>query len=69
MGSHVFRIPHLNAGERLLLRAIALLAPLSAAQYAWIVIQRVSTPLAPAIPIVAPVLVEQPRVAAAKRSA
>ncbi len=31
-----------------LLRGIAILAPLSAAQYAWIVIRRVNTPVAPA---------------------
>ncbi len=46
MGAHVFRIPYLNEIDRLLLEAIAVLAPLSAAQYAWIVIRRVSTPLA-----------------------
>jgi len=45
MGSHVFRVPHLAEIDRWLLRSIALLAPLSAAQYAWIVIRRVSTPL------------------------
>ena len=45
MGAHVFPIPHLAAINDVLLRLIAVLAPLSAAQYAWIVIHRVSTPL------------------------
>ncbi|ADW70688.1 CDP-alcohol phosphatidyltransferase family protein [Granulicella tundricola] len=48
MGGHVFAIPYLSTVTGLLLRAIAVLAPLSAAQYAWIVIQRVSTPVADA---------------------
>ncbi len=48
MASHVFSIPHLVAVDGVLLRVIAVLAPLSAAQYAWIVIQRISTPLDPA---------------------
>jgi cardiolipin synthase (CMP-forming) len=47
MASHVFSIPYLNQIDTLLLRATAILAPLSAAQYAWIVIRRVSTPLDP----------------------
>ena len=44
MASHVFPIPYLNQIDTFLLRAIAVLAPLSAAQYAWIVIRRVSAP-------------------------
>ena len=47
MGSHVFAVPHLPAINDVLLRAIAILAPLSAAQYAWIIVRRVSTPLEP----------------------
>jgi cardiolipin synthase len=49
MGSHVFTIPHLVQMVALLLKVIAVLAPVSAAQYAWIVIRRVSTPLSPTI--------------------
>ena len=45
MAGHVVAIPHLHGTVLLLLRSIAVLAPLSAAQYAWIVIQRISTPL------------------------
>jgi len=45
MASHVFAVPCLNQLDTLLLRATAVLAPLSAAQYAWIVIRRVSTPI------------------------
>lgn len=45
MGEHVFSIPYLSAITGALLRVIAVLAPLSAAQYAWIVIQRMSTPV------------------------
>ena len=44
MGGHVLAVPHLSGVTGVLLRAIAVLAPLSAAQYAWIVIRRVSTP-------------------------
>jgi cardiolipin synthase len=44
MAEHVFRIPYLHQVDFWLMRAIALLAPLSAAQYAWIVVRRVSTP-------------------------
>jgi cardiolipin synthase (CMP-forming) len=44
MGLHVFAIPYISQVDTLLLRAIAVLAPLSAAQYAWIVIRRVSAP-------------------------
>ena len=47
MTSHVFNVPHLAQVDALFLRAIAVLAPLSAAQYAWIVIRRVSTPIDP----------------------
>ena len=47
MAAHVFAIPYLSQTDTLLLRATALLAPLSAAQYAWIVIRRVSTPIDP----------------------
>jgi cardiolipin synthase len=36
--------------RRILLQTIALLAPLSAAQYAWIVIRRISTPTQPGAP-------------------
>lgn len=42
MGAHVFPIPHLMDAAQLLLKAIAVLAPLSAAQYAGIVIRRMS---------------------------
>ena len=42
MGAHVFRIPGLPMTLGIFLRAIAVLAPVSAAQYAWIVIRRVS---------------------------
>lgn len=45
MGGHVFAIPYLPLVTGWLLRAIAVLAPVSAAQYAWIVIRRVSAPL------------------------
>ena len=49
MGSHVFTVPYLNQIDWLLLRVIAVLAPLSAAQYAWIVIRRFSTPIEPVV--------------------
>ena len=42
MGAHVFHIPGLPAINAFLLKAIAVLAPVSAAQYAWIVIRRIS---------------------------
>ena len=45
MGSQVVRIPYLVEADNLMLKAIAVLAPVSAAQYAWIVIQRVSMPI------------------------
>jgi cardiolipin synthase len=44
MGLHVFTIPHLAALIGHMLQAIAVLAPISAAQYAWIVFRRVSMP-------------------------
>jgi len=47
MAAHVFAIPYINQLDTLLLRATAVLAPVSAAQYAWIVIRRVSTPIDP----------------------
>jgi cardiolipin synthase (CMP-forming) len=45
MASHVFAIPYLPQLIPTMLRVIAFLAPVSAAQYAWIVIRRVSTPI------------------------
>ena len=51
MGSHVFPIPHLMDAAQMLLRVIAFLAPISAAEYAWIVLRRMSAPHPPA-PIV-----------------
>lgn len=48
MASQVFTIHGLREVNDILLRMIAILAPLSAAQYAWIVIRRVSGP--PAAP-------------------
>jgi len=51
MGSHVRpigqAIPHLVDFVAYLLKAIAILAPISAAQYAWIVIRRISTAATP----------------------
>ena len=44
MGSHVFNIPHLTGFVAYALKAIAILAPIAAALYAWIVIRRISTP-------------------------
>ncbi len=44
MTSHVFDIPHIGQVDGLLMRLIAVLAPLSAAHYAWIVIRRISAP-------------------------
>ena len=49
MGAHVFPVPHLMQAAQILLRVIAFLAPLSAAEYAWIVIRRMSTPMAPEV--------------------
>ena len=45
VAGHVVTIPYMHAIVRVLLGAIAVLAPLSAAQYAWIVIQRISAPV------------------------
>ena len=47
MGSHVVTIPYLIQTDAVLLRVIAILAPLSAAHYAWIVIRRISSPIDP----------------------
>ena len=47
MGAQVWRVPGLPEVNLSLLRSIAVLAPLSAAQYAWIVIRRVSAPAEP----------------------
>jgi len=49
MGAQVWPIPHLPEVNSGLLRLIAVLAPLSAAQYAWIVVRRVSTPIEPSV--------------------
>lgn len=49
LGSHVFPIPHLMDAAQWLLRIIAFLAPISAAQYAWIVIRRMSAHSAPSV--------------------
>ncbi|SNS25314.1 cardiolipin synthase [Granulicella rosea] len=46
MAGQTFAIPGLKMVTDLLLKAIAVLAPLSAAQYAWIVIRRVNAPAA-----------------------
>jgi cardiolipin synthase len=43
MIGQVWQTPHLGTLRSVLLKAIAALAPLSAAQYAWIVIRRIST--------------------------
>ena len=40
VAGHVLRVPYLHPVTDVLLRAIAVLAPLSAAQYAWLVLQR-----------------------------
>ena len=47
MTSHVFPARHFAEVDGLLMRLIAVLAPVSAAQYAWIVIRRVSAPAEP----------------------
>lgn len=44
VGSHVIAIPNLMGAAQILLRLIAFLAPVSAAEYAWIVIRRISSP-------------------------
>ena len=43
----IFRSPMMAAAGAMLLRAIALLAPISAAEYAWIVIRRMNAPAEP----------------------
>ena len=45
MADQVWPIPHLPGIDWGLLRVIAVLAPVSAAQYAWIVVRRVSSPI------------------------
>ena len=52
MGAHVFTIPHLNQIDGVMLKIIAVLCPISAAQYAWIVIRKISTPIEPLPPAV-----------------
>jgi cardiolipin synthase len=52
MTCEVVTVPHLLELRDLLLKAIAVLAPVSAAEYAWIVFRRVQSP--PAVEIVAP---------------
>ncbi len=47
MGSHVVTVPYLVQTDAVLLRVIAILAPLSAAHYGWIVIRRISSPIDP----------------------
>ncbi len=49
MGSHVFDIPHFREALAWLLKGIAILAPISAAQYAWIVVRRIANPIPPPI--------------------
>ena len=44
MGQHVFHLPYLSAMLVQLLRVIAILAPVSAAEYAWIVVHRIARP-------------------------
>ena len=50
MGSHVFTIPYLYQIDNLLLRIIAVLCPISAAQYAWLVVRKISAPIEPLPP-------------------
>ncbi len=45
MASQVWAVPALADLDLWMLRLIAVLAPVSAAQYAWIVVRRVSTPI------------------------
>jgi cardiolipin synthase len=40
----IFHLPALKAAQGILLQTIAVLAPVSAAQYAWIVLHRINTP-------------------------
>ena len=51
MAGHVAIIPYIREVTSILLRGIAVLAPLSAAQYAWIVLRRVSTQVDAAAPV------------------
>jgi cardiolipin synthase (CMP-forming) len=45
----IFVSAHLATLKDILVRAIAVLAPLSAAQYAWIVFRRMNAPPAPTV--------------------
>ena len=49
MGSHVFDIPWLPGALQYLLKVIAVLAPISAAEYAWIVARRIAQPPPPQV--------------------
>jgi len=51
MSNKVFAIPGLPTLCGWLLESIAFLAPVSAAEYAWIVLRRISTPVPPAGPL------------------
>jgi cardiolipin synthase (CMP-forming) len=53
MGSNVFTIPYIGQFDSVLLRIIAVLCPVSAAQYAWIVIRKISRPIEPLPPAAA----------------
>jgi cardiolipin synthase len=44
MTCQVVEAPHLVELKGVLLKAIAILAPISAAEYAWIVLRRMHTP-------------------------
>jgi cardiolipin synthase (CMP-forming) len=44
LSEQAFHVPHIAAMRAVLVQSIAFLAPLSAAQYAWIVIQRMNSP-------------------------
>jgi cardiolipin synthase len=44
LSEQAFHVPHIAAVRAVLVQSIAFLAPLSAAQYAWIVIQRMNSP-------------------------
>jgi cardiolipin synthase len=50
MAAHVWTVPYLNDVTGALLNVVAVLAPLSAAQYAWIVVRKVSLPAESATP-------------------
>jgi cardiolipin synthase len=45
MTCEVVTVPHLLELRDLLLKAIAVLAPVSAAEYAWIVLRRMQSPI------------------------